>query len=412
MAIEIVRGSKIDRSGSQNLRQTQPQQHFQQQEMTPQGQDLNVVQRLGMSLLKGAELPGKLVSNTLEYLGEPPLIKEPLSEQIQRKHGISPEQLKSQGVLEDYAQKVAEYATTSAALGGLPGLASTAFGAVPATAAKEFGLPEWAQDLAQFGSEIGLGIYKGRIPTLAGIGKGKGKIKSVQSAQQNAYNAAKSAVQNNEEFIAKPISDSMIEVGKALGTEVDSSIITKVNQALETIEKNLVGGKVNPKTALELRKKLYRLGGKVGESTARTYFDPLTKGINDFFITYGLENPKFYEQLYKADRLTEAKHMQSYLANFVKGLPKIPYISKPIQQAFNLTVGASEKFVKNLISNEAYREHFANALKATFKEDPSILFKNVEQLQQDILASQNQDTYQFKRAKPKKTYEIIKGHKL
>lgn len=368
--------------------------------------------RLGHALTRGAEAPGRFVDTILQSIGEPKLMKEPLSE----KFGYSRQQLQPQGPIESYAQRVAELAPT-AGLFGAPAVASTAIGAVPASVAKLAGAPEWLQDALQLGSEIGYAGYKGRIPTF-------------KSAQKEAYKEAKATVPGtaqlksevgyprlpltenlNKEGLIMPkpflkegsaLNTSINKVKDLLATEPSKRIKEPIEGILDTLNSKLISGKggLNPKVALDLRKKMNRFAKTLPKDVVGEYIKPLTEGYDKFFIQYGAENPEFLNKLTKADQITAAKNMQSYVSDYINKIPDVVKLTNGVsagsavrgllQSVFGTTAGGLEKTIRRVWNNPAAREIYFDAIKAAGQEDPALLFRNLNNLKEAIMPSKKE----------------------
>lgn len=341
----------------------------------------------GLKALQNLENLGGLVKSGLEFVGlEDPHRKlvqqgkipaqQDISDIIAQKFNLTPEYLEPQSGLESSIQRFGSQAPLAGLLGGLTGLQALGVGTGAAAGARALGAPEGIQDIAQLVTEIptgiGLGIKRGRIPTISG-------------AQKAEYELAKAAVKPGTKTSAKVIQDSFNTVAQELGTEVSEKNASKINKALSTIEQNIIKGEIHPNTALDLRKKLYKLTREVPADVAKTYIEPLTKGINDYFSVYAAENPQFYKHLKSADKLTALKHMKTYLDKGLSSLElgKLPF-GKAITDVTNLGLKEGEKFIKGLATNSAARDYYFKAVKGVAKNNPNLvakyLNKSLEQL--------------------------------
>lgn len=430
--IEIVRGSRIEKRPD-SAPAVSPEPKAMQQvpsekmEMAAQQQEgPGLLARLGHSFVKGLELPGELVNQIAMALGEPSFMKKRLSEDIRGYLGATEEQLKPQGAFEEYSQRVLQQGP-SAALFGPAALARTAASAVPAVAAGQLGAPDWAQDLIQFGSDLGLSLKSGAV-----------KLPSLAKAQKNAYEVAKSLVSDAERPGAARIIESLTNVGKQLETEVDESKIKRVNHVIDTIKKNFAPiyhhkpgplgfeSGLNPNKALVLRKKIYGLGKRYPDLIE--YTKPITEGINSFLTEYGASNPKFFESLSKADRLTEAKHMKSTLEGIARYIPFIGgkgigsstiggIVGKGIiGDIMGKIVGDGEKLTRNLLSTGEKGSHvrslYYDLVGSLSKGNAALIEKNAINLLQEINPQEEGAPLSAKPSKKRLNFELVKGKKI
>ncbi len=289
------------------------------------------------------------------------------SEIIEREGKLTPEYLEPRSVGEKYLHRLAGSAPL-AATGGLGALARTAVGSGVGTLLGSAGLPEPIQDIGQAVTELGLGVHSGRIPT-------------IKAAQKAEYELAKSAVKPGSRSSAKLITNALGEIEKQLGTEVSKKYSGKIRHAIDTVGKNLIKGEINPNTAVDLRKKLYKLSSELPGDISKTYIDPLTKGINNYFATYAAENPKFYKHLSSADKLTSLKHMKSYIGDFVGQLQlnKLPGGELATNIISKITK-EGERFIRGLSTNSSARKYYFDAISSLSKDDPSLFIRNILKL--------------------------------
>lgn len=380
--IKILKGSKISQ---------QPVAQPEIQESS--GYQPGLFGRLGLQALKGVESPLRGISSLLEYLGEPGLIKgKTTSENIMSKYNISPQQIEPQSLPENIAHKAAQLVPTSLALGGVPAALSTAIGSVPSGTAQYLGAPEPVQDILQLGTELGRGLYTGKIPT-------------VGAAQTKEYELARAAIPEAQKAAAKPVLNAILNVTDKLKTEVDKGLSSKIYDAISVIENNIKQKKINPNTALDLRRKLHQFR-RVVPKNAQFYIDDLASGVNDFFAAYSAQNPKFFNHLKTADKLTEMKHMQSYITDFAENiLPggKAKLLALPVKY----TLGGVEKFVRNVYKNPVARKYYLETVKAAVHQDPALFVKQLNNF--DNIYEQEFTPKSFKEADK---FKILRGKKL
>jgi hypothetical protein len=297
------------------------------------------------------------------------------SQVIQNQLGIEPEQLQPQGFIESGLQRFISQAPLAGALGGLSGLGTTAVGSAAATGAQALGAPESIQDITQLATELGTGAYKGKFPS----------IRSVQKAEDALTRAA---VEPKTKVRAQTIKDAIAGVEKELGTEVSEKYSSKIKNALDTIKENIIRNKINPVNAVDLRKKLYKLGNELPGDIAATYIDPLTKSINKFFSIYGAENPEFYKHLTARDKLTELKNMKTVIADFLnlnsKYITELPVIGKIVPTILNGTINEVERFSRGILKNPQARKYYFNAVSAAAGNNPQLVVSNLNKVAQRI----------------------------
>lgn len=385
--IEILRGSKINKS-------------VPVQQLKTEGPGF--LARLGVQALKGTEAPLHTLSNILQYLGEPSLIPgKTTSQDVMQKYGISEEQLQPQSLPESIAQKAAFFAPSALALGGFPGLQTSTIGSIAGGALQHLGAPEFVQDIGQLGTELASGIIGGKIPR-------------IKSSQKSQYALAEQAIPGGKEFVATPLKIALREAESTLGTEVNEKIHKKIMHAIETVSNNMTSGeKISPKTAMELRRKLYQYRNEL-PTNVKQYIDTLTKGINESFAVYGAENPTFLKHLNEADRLTEMKHMSSVIEQFADSIEKSfsAIGGKPIKLAIKVglkPVITSEKILKNIYKHPTARKHYFNAVTAAIKQDPSIFIKNLDGLNEII---KPEIEIPIKEQSSHNNIELLRGRKL
>ena len=356
----------------------QQQQDIPQE--TPQApqEGPGIGRRLSSALAQGVEAPGQFVNKLNMLLGEPSLFQGPLiSEKIQE--GFTPEQFEPQGVVEAFAQKVAKQAPTSAIFGPAA-LARGVASAIPATVLGALGAPEWFQDLTQFGVDIGLGVKGGRIF-------------GVKGAQKKVFDAAESLIPKGEAPPAASIIEGLTESGSRLSTKTDKGIVEKVGHIADTVRENFkrmfkgedvtLTNKMEPRKAMALRRSI-----NVDITKDKNIFEfvkPIQDGINKFFSQYSATNPAFFDALSKGDRLTEARHMKSYIEKGIDLIPgtggSIGGISKQVLKlVFGKTLGETEKFLRNVITNKDAQKAYLDLGKSILQEDPATIINNISNL--------------------------------
>lgn len=404
--IKIIRGSRISqapRQMEQPIEQAEPiSRQIPQQKQESAGPGL--LSRLGISAVKGLEVPGQIVNQIAMALGEPSFIKKPLSEDIRGYIGATEEQLQPQGPIEKFSQRVLTQAP-SAALFGPAALARTAVSAAPAVASGELGAPEWMQDLIQFGTDLTLGIRSGKI-----------KNPSIKTAQKNAYDTARSLISDAERPGASKVVEALTDVGKNLGTETDVRTVKRVNHIISTVKDNFqpifqrrgtkfVPG-LNPKKAMDLRKKLYAAGRRYPDLIE--YTKPLTEGINSFFAEHSASNPEFFEALTKGDKLTAARNMNSYIE---KGFKALPIVGKKgaIGAIAGKFIGEGEKIARSVAFKPEVRDIYFDVVKSIAEGNVGLVAQKTDELLKQLEPSKELPVTQKSQLKGLK---VLRGRRL
>jgi hypothetical protein len=310
------------------------------------------------------------------------------SEALKERFNLTPEYLEPRNFGENLVQRFGSSAPFTAALGGVPALGSLVLGSGAGALLGSVGLPEGVQDVGQVATEL-LG---GRLASDK-LGKVINRFPGVSEKISKGRELAKASVYPNKaDFLidkggkvvksteANKIVSAMKEVGNRLHTETDSKISQSIQHTLEKLGENIVKNKIDPATAIDLRKSLYRQASKLPSSVSSDYISPLTKGINNFFAEYAVENPKFWKHLKPADQLTEMKHMKSYIGEALSGsAANIPggNISKALKLIAEYPIGKFEKFARTLIGNPAGRKHYFDIFKGLSKNDPLLITQGV-----------------------------------
>ncbi len=328
----------------------------------------------GLGALKGLEGIASFIPNLLGVKNPHPFP----SEIIKERAGLTPEYLEPQGNLESFVQRFAQYAPL-AATGGVSGLGRAALGSAAGAGVKALGLPESLQDIAHLGTEIGSSIYGGKIPSL-------------KSVQKQEYDFAKAALKPGSKVNADVINKALQSVESELGTEVGGKTAKKIQHTIKTIGENMTRGQIDPVKAMDLRKKLYQESRNLPDVVNKTYMEPLIKSINEFFTVYGAENPKFFDHLSTADKLTQFKHATSYIGDFADklNLSKIPGVGAA-SDVVKYLLSNGEKYATGFIKNKPARHFMAEAITAAVQDNRQSFIKNINnmakkmpQLQEDM----------------------------
>lgn len=321
----------------------------------------------GLQALKGIESLATFLPGLIGITPPEQLPSQIISEQ-------SPEYFEPQNIGERYLYRLAEVAPGSALLGGLKALPLSAAGSGAATLLGEAGFPEQAQDIAQLGTEVGLGLGFGKIPT----------IKSVKKVEDSL---ARLAVTPATQISGNSIINAMNKVEELLTTETSEPIKKQIKHAMETIGNNFTREKINPVKAMDLRKSLYKLGNKLDPDIAANYIQPLTKSINDFFAVYSAENPKFFKHLTKRDQLTQLQYMQPFISQAIDAFSKLPVVGPYLKDATKFLgkiAGEPERILRGIAVNPSARKYYFDAVSAAVSNNPYIFIKNIGNLSGEI----------------------------
>lgn len=327
---------------------------------------------LGLGSLFGMEEPHARLVREGKLSPEQGQVPD-IAQLLQQKSGYTPEQLQPQNAVENFVQRFGSQAPL-AALGGLPGLASTAIGSGVASGLGALGAPEGLQDIAQLGSEIGYGISRGRIPTAG-------------SAQKAAYEKALASAGESKSSIA-PIQQSLADISNKLATETTKKVSEEIRHAATIVEGNLdkLTGKLKVKDALNIRRKLGETYEGLSKN-AKPYINDLRNSLNDYFAVYAAENPQFYKHLKEADKLTTMKHMQSVVDKFAQGIVNtVPGITGvlgkgAVKLVLAPTLGISEKITRNVATNSAARKHYFDVVKGAATQNPALFVNSLRKFE-------------------------------
>jgi hypothetical protein len=377
MAIKVLQGKRIapEMPKTSQSFEEEPKQFIHQ---TRPESILDTLGRVGtatgLGALRNLEGLANLATLPIQAIAGFPKLS-PLSEQIEQEYGITPGQQDPQNLVERFVQRFGSQLPL-AALGGLGGIAQSAIGSGAGALAGQAGLPEIAQDIAQFGAGISSGLLKGKIPTIS-------------KSQKQQYELARAAVKPETKAVAEPVINAMKNVEQQLGTEVNETVGNKVRHALKIIDQNLSKDKINPTTAMDLRRNLYKLGNSFSDADAKSYIEPLTKGVNEFFTNYAIENPIFFKHLSKADQFTQLKNMTSIFDKAGNLFGKIPGVSGPvinnlIKYTLGKTLGKTEKVIRSIATKPVAREHYFKAGKAILGQDPGLFLKAMADLRKSL----------------------------
>jgi hypothetical protein len=326
----------------------------------------------GLSALKGLE---SLVIGVPTFLGVPEPSAGRPSDIIQELGGLTPEYLSPQNYPEMALQKFAKYAPLSGGLTSAQGLIRSGLGALSGGAAQYAELPEWAQDVAQLGTEVGVGIGQKAIPTLRG-------------AQKAEDIAARASVPSLKRVAANDFTKIVSDVENKLPIETDRNVYKSIRHTLDKVLGSIKDGKISPTEAMDLRKNLYKTASKMDKGKAAEYIQPLTEGINQVFAQYSVENPQFYRHLTSRDKITALKNMQPIVGDFIDSLTSwfkpAQLLATPIKAIFN----EGERFIRGVANNNAARKYYFDATKAALGNNPALFVENANKLIDQIKPAQ------------------------
>ncbi len=318
----------------------------------------------GINLLKGVE---SLFTTVPGWFGVTP--PHPVPSELIKKYGnISEEELEPQNIGEHVLKRFAQSAPAAATLGGTQALKGLGYGSTAAGGLGAIGAPEAVQDVAELATQIGHGVYTGKIPTIA-------------KEQAKEYKLAKSFIKKGSTHSADNIQKAVLAVEENLGTEVSEKVSKKVNNILRTIDKNVRGKKLNPSKAVDLRTSINALKKELPDAVNARYIAPLNEALDQYFTSHSLENPTFFKHLKSADQLTALKHMNTITDKFfdklnVKGKFGAELLTEPIKIALRET----ERFGRGIASNPAARKYYFNAVEAASANNPSLFMKNMNKV--------------------------------
>lgn len=366
------------------------------------GSDPGLFTRTGLAALRGLTSPSDLVNAINEAVYGQKLAVSPAKQLYSGlSEGYTPEQLEPQSFPERVLQKTAESVPLAGLLGGAPAALTSTIGSAAGATAGQLGLSPILQDLAQIGTELGTGRLLGKLPTIAG-------------KQKKFEELAKGAVKAGEVHPIAGIKTALNEISNKLSTETNDKIVKRVSHAADILEKNIASGLADPNQIRTLRKNLYQTR-KTFPKPYQHYIDNLTKGINKNFALNIAENPDFFNNLSKADRFTELKHMKSYIEDFADKIGDLiptaiggKFGKKALNLIFGKTLGGSEKFFRNLINNPTARSHYMDITQASLKQDPAAFIKGL----QDLIPSASAEPEVIIKKKEKKKPIMFKGREL
>lgn len=386
-----------------------------QQNIPRDDSQLGALGRTLFAGLKGVEDIHPLSYKREEIPGAPWYLQPPKSSKLSSvllgELGVSPEQdLGPQSGVEGYAHKLARFGPASLALGGLPALATTAVGAIPSSILQQLGASEGIQDIAQLGTELGVGFLPQKVvqklPEWAQ--KSFGKLPTISKAVRESQEKLKGTAVKN--YVAEPIISTMDNIVENLGTEV-VGVQDKVNEALKIVSDHIFKGKMNPQKAVRIRRSIDKIYRQLPKESAAEYIQPLRNSIQDFFSLYSAENPQFYKNLKSRDKLTQLKHMQTIIDKSAPllDIPVFGGLSKMAKSFYSKvigsTVGETERFLRGIAGNSEARKHYFNLAQAAGKNDPALFAKSIINLKSTLEPEEEKESIS-------KKYKIIQGGKL
>lgn len=251
-------------------------------------------------------------------------------------------------------------------------------GAGANTLAREAGLGENGQALAQLGTELPLGLAR------AGIRPG-----ALQKEKKSLYESLPNVISKNaikpksiDPLIKKTHADLM-NIGKYV---VDRDVHKEINNALNTIRENFPVSKGNPIDAFNARKALYEYR-KTASKPAHHYIDEMTAGLNSFIKEFS--NPQFYNALTTADKYHAWQKTRSTILDYLdqgkllKILRSTPAVRNVVQLA-DLLGDSMSKYFFRTFSNKPVRDYALRAAAAASLDKPKDFIKYSSAFQKSL----------------------------
>ena len=322
---------------------------------------------LALGSLFGMEEP-KLHQQLIDE-GKAP--RESLQEQLQQKSGYTAEELQPRNFGENVIQRFGSSAPF-AALGGLPGLATSAIGSGVAAGAGELGAPEGLQDLIQIGTELGTGVARGKIPTW---GKHKAALYAKEPAELQKLAKIKQAEKLGEAF-------KKADYGLTIVNDSAKKIISDAGMRVESAFK----GGADAEKLLDLGSQLYNdalsLSGK--NKGAATYLHGFRLGIKES-LKQAVKDPNWYNGLSPARQLTLFEKTPLWIEDAVKwGASVLPkqYVGKAPQDIIDKVakLAAIPERVVKILQVPAVRQYHYKLLKSLATGSPEGILKSASLL--------------------------------
>jgi len=282
-----------------------------------------------------------------------------------------PEDEEPEGFLSSAANKFAQAAPYAAGLAALPvvggsvlgSLAATAAGSVVGAGVQQLGLPEWAQDLAQFGTEIASGR------PINGLTKTK---KAADTALRAAGNTGKHLFTETPVALAT-VKDALTTAGKGINKQVKG--------ILQPVFSNLSKSMGDPVKLLDARKWINHETRKWSPVLRATFATPITESITKDLVQYGSKHPEFLKNLQVRDQLTMYNYMSTPITDTLK---KFPFVGKYLGKEFVKSIAKPEKFVKGIYKYPEARNLFTKMTASSLANDPEKVIKYGNELKRYI----------------------------
>lgn len=284
------------------------------------------------------------------------------SQAIMNQLNITPEDLKSQGLLETIGQRGLGTLTSLPFLGGLSGglqgLARTGIGAVTGGLAEYANLPEWLQTAAQLGGEVGTGMYQKAIPSFK-------QYKYDKYAQEPEELAKVVPIKKTES-----IDKAFAKVKKGLLTE-NEDVRNTIKDVSKRIKSSFKKGQADVDRLLDLRSSLFDEANTLSRDTRRAapYINDFRHAIKDSIKETMKNDPNWYNGLPESRQLTLWEKTPAMLEQAFKwGVSVVPksIVGKAPDDIINLVgkiVGTPEKAF-HALRVPAIRKYHAKLIEA------------------------------------------------
>ena len=298
--------------------------------------------------------------------------------------GVSRESYAPQNLVEKTLQNTLAQAPL-ALVGGTPlaqALAQTGLGNAVRSGLEYAEAPEIIQDIGQFATELGYSGYKTGLLKKGTYGAEKRKL------FEKAAEAAKpvtTSIQLAEEPIAK--------LSEKIRLTANEKISKPLERVLETIEKNVNGGKVNLNDLWEMEKDFKALSyDKSLNKVARHYITEVVNGFNKIIDSTIKDHPDFLANLSPARQMHAVENMNLMTKNAIEYLTaefskKVPGI-KFVEDVVGKILSTPEKIAKAM-TYPAVRKYYSKMILATTKDNLPNMIKYAKLIDNSIKDQEN-----------------------
>jgi len=336
------------------------------------------------SIAKGTiGLPGDIWALSKSLLGLPEAHQLfPTSEQVgQLFEKYAGEQFRPKNETERILADIAE--TDSTLIGfGTPiktALKAATTGKILKNIGKGFGFPEWAQ--------TGLDI--------TGTILGGSKFGNLKTYKSSLYNAVEKSLPSDAEISAKYLGDGLSKIkNKIEGGIKRAPGKSLVKDVLEDIENQIKDGKINVNEIWKNKKDINRMLGTRYEDIKgyQNYLKDINRYLNNSLKIYGKQNPIFYENLKKADKIFGDISQLEKTSSFLEKMKE----AEKFGAAYSLITGNLSRAAQflglgqitelgyNLARNPKAIYYYGNVLKAGAKENKAAILKNLKKLDEEL----------------------------